>query len=126
MLVQGASVPQAGVLPDPLIPLARRQAITLSDAGWRLDVNRLIKAIGRAGGGRTRKPARAAAEKPVRELRPEGMKSRRAGPLTVSELNSQEHACSVPNLSGKRFGRRRLLGPLKLSVSNARTNLNLS
>jgi len=45
VLVQGAGMPKASELPDPLKPLARRNAIELSDLRWRFDVGELIKAL---------------------------------------------------------------------------------
>jgi TIR domain len=45
VLVQGASMPGASELPDPLKPLARRNAIELSDTRWKFDVGVLIKAL---------------------------------------------------------------------------------
>lgn len=45
VLIQGAPVPRAQDLPDVLAPLARRQALRLSDDYWRQDVQRLIEKI---------------------------------------------------------------------------------
>ncbi len=45
VLVGGASLPLADTLPEDLQPLVRRQAIVLSDTGWRDDVARLIHAL---------------------------------------------------------------------------------
>ena len=45
VLVQGARMPDAKELPDPLKPLARRNAIELSDLRWKFDVGELIKAL---------------------------------------------------------------------------------
>lgn len=41
VLVNGATMPRADQLPEPLKPLATRQAIELSDARWSYDVGRL-------------------------------------------------------------------------------------
>jgi hypothetical protein len=41
-LVQGAEMPRADDLPDPLRKLSHRNAVKLSDTGWRYDVDRLI------------------------------------------------------------------------------------
>jgi YVTN family beta-propeller protein len=45
VLVAGAEMPDPDELPDSIKPLARRNAIELSDSRWRYDVNRLIRAI---------------------------------------------------------------------------------
>jgi len=45
VLVQGARMPDAKELPDPLKPIARRNAIELSDLRWKFDVGELIKAL---------------------------------------------------------------------------------
>lgn len=44
-LVGSAAMPLAEVLPDPLKPLALRQAISLKDESWIADVERLIERI---------------------------------------------------------------------------------
>jgi hypothetical protein len=46
-LVQGADMPSTDELPEPLRPLAFRNAIELSDSRWRYDVGRLIQALER-------------------------------------------------------------------------------
>ena len=45
VLVGGASMPTEGQLPEDIRALARRQAFSLSDAGWKGDVARLREAI---------------------------------------------------------------------------------
>jgi TIR domain len=45
VLVQGARMPTARMLPEPLVPFTRRQAHELSDARWRYDVNNLIERL---------------------------------------------------------------------------------
>jgi len=45
VLVGGAQMPTTEQLPESLRPLARHQAIVLSDAGWKDDVARLIAAL---------------------------------------------------------------------------------
>ncbi len=45
VLLQGAAMPQAHDLPADLTPLARRNALCLTDAGWDADVMRLMEAI---------------------------------------------------------------------------------
>ena len=47
-LVQGAEMPASDELPQPMRDLAMRQAIELSDARWRSDVDRLIRELGGA------------------------------------------------------------------------------
>lgn len=45
VLVRGAVMPDAAALPEPLRPLARRQAIELSDKRWKDDVDDLVAAL---------------------------------------------------------------------------------
>jgi hypothetical protein len=45
VLVQGAPMPRVHELPEPIVKLARRNAIELSDKRWRYDVSRLLDAI---------------------------------------------------------------------------------
>jgi len=45
VLVQEAEMPRRDQLPEPLASLSRRNAIELSDARWKYDVDRLIKVI---------------------------------------------------------------------------------
>jgi hypothetical protein len=52
VLVAGARMPPSEQLPEPLRPLARRNAIELSDQRWRYDVGRLLEAVGGAIGRR--------------------------------------------------------------------------
>jgi hypothetical protein len=54
VLVARATMPAAEDLPPELRPLARINAIELSDARWKADVLRLVGAIEQASGGRTR------------------------------------------------------------------------
>jgi hypothetical protein len=44
-LVQGAQMPRPRDLPEDLLPLARRNAIELSDVRWKHDVGQLIDAL---------------------------------------------------------------------------------
>ncbi len=46
VLVEGATMPSAAELPEALRPLAQRNAVSLSDAGWHWDTARLADAIG--------------------------------------------------------------------------------
>lgn len=47
VLIEQAQMPAEAQLPDDLKPLARRQAIPLTDARWQSDVNHLIAALRR-------------------------------------------------------------------------------
>ena len=58
VLVQGATVPAAEHLPEPLRPLVRRHAIELSDERWDYDVGRLVGAMERVLGERALPPTR--------------------------------------------------------------------
>jgi hypothetical protein len=46
-LLRGSALPEPTVLPEDLVPLAKRQAITIRDESWDDDVDRLIREIGR-------------------------------------------------------------------------------
>jgi TIR domain len=46
VLLPGAAMPDEAALPEPLKPLARRNAMPLTDAHWRADVQRLVAALG--------------------------------------------------------------------------------
>ena len=48
VLLPGATLPSAAELPDALQALAQRNAMTLADAHWAADVQRLLRAIGMA------------------------------------------------------------------------------
>jgi streptogramin lyase len=48
VLVEGATMPATEQLPDDLKPLARRNALELSDARWRYDADRLTEVVERA------------------------------------------------------------------------------
>ena len=50
VLVEGATMPPAAALPDPLKPLASRHALELSDARWSYDVERLAAALEKLAG----------------------------------------------------------------------------
>lgn len=45
VLVDGASMPAEADLPSDIAPLARRQALVLSDASWATDVARLVEFV---------------------------------------------------------------------------------
>lgn len=49
VLVEGASIPEAGELPPSLEPLRRRHAIRLRDDDWDADFSRLARAVGSLG-----------------------------------------------------------------------------
>ena len=58
ILIEGATMPAPGLLPEDIRSLARRHAVSLRDDAWDHDVNRLAAAIGgaahgTAGGGGT-------------------------------------------------------------------------
>lgn len=46
VLLPGAEMPAEADLPEPLKPLARRNALSLSDAHWDADIDRLAEAVG--------------------------------------------------------------------------------
>jgi len=58
LLVGGAQMPAREALPESLRPLARRQAVVLSDADWKDDVGRLAQALAKLGSGARRQPER--------------------------------------------------------------------
>jgi hypothetical protein len=45
ILIQGASMPAPRELPEDLSPLARRNALALSDTRWERDVEDLMKTL---------------------------------------------------------------------------------
>jgi hypothetical protein len=49
VLIEGASMPPVESLPEPIRPLARKQAVHLRDDAWDHDVDRLASAIAGAG-----------------------------------------------------------------------------
>lgn len=53
VLVEGTTMPAENALPDDLKPLARLQAIELSDTRWEYDIERLAKAVRALTGGRS-------------------------------------------------------------------------
>src|SRR5262245_20756653 len=57
VLVEGASMPATGELPDNLKPLTRRHAVSLRDETWDADVDRLVNVI--EGAMASRDPSRA-------------------------------------------------------------------
>jgi hypothetical protein len=72
VLVAGASMPEPEQLPDSLRPLARRNAIELTDLRWRYDCSRLMTALDELLGAAAAAPARvsAPAAAPTRALVP--------------------------------------------------------
>lgn len=56
LLLSGATMPGAAELPAALQPLAQRNALTLADAHWAADVQRLLRAIDLAPRRRRRAP----------------------------------------------------------------------
>lgn len=49
VLIEGASMPPVESLPEPVRPLARKQAVHLRDDAWDHDVDRLVSAIADVG-----------------------------------------------------------------------------
>jgi hypothetical protein len=47
ILVEGAQMPAESELPDTIKPFARRNALALTNAAWRRDVDQLINQLGR-------------------------------------------------------------------------------
>jgi hypothetical protein len=47
VLVEGAKMPRADELPDPLQKLARRNALEISNTRWQYDVDQLVEVIKR-------------------------------------------------------------------------------
>ena len=45
VLLENASMPASGELPEPLVALAQRHAITMGDTGWDGDVERLVRRL---------------------------------------------------------------------------------
>ena len=45
VLLEDASMPASGELPEPLVALAQRHAITIGDTGWDGDVERLVRRL---------------------------------------------------------------------------------
>jgi len=79
VLVEGASMPLADRLPDDIKPLARRNALELSDARWRYDVERLIEVIERAPSGAGQSARGGAATQMLRVLRARPWRTLAAG-----------------------------------------------
>jgi len=75
VLVEGAAMPPVDRLPDDLKELARRNALELSDVGWRYDVERLIAVV-----ERTVAPGPRSAITPPAETSPSQAGSRRVAP----------------------------------------------
>lgn len=84
VLVGGAAMPKADQLPEPLAPLARRNAVEISDSRFHRDVDRLIEALAKPAAARPaageadpgREPGRAPASPPRWS---EGLTPRRIG-----------------------------------------------
>ncbi len=47
VLLKGAALPPVDALPEDLVSLAKRQAMTMREESWSTDVDRMIDAIGR-------------------------------------------------------------------------------
>jgi hypothetical protein len=70
-LVQGTEMPPAAALPESLSPLARRNALELSDARWRHDMQRLLDVLERTKESKRSEstPPTPPAEEPSRRRR---------------------------------------------------------
>ena len=89
-LVQGAEMPSSEDLPDDLARLARRNAIELSDARWRFDMDRLIAVLDRV---EQQKAEQAAAEQAERErAEQERIEQERALATEQAAKEAAEHA----------------------------------
>jgi hypothetical protein len=62
VLVQGAPMPAAHVLPEPLQKLARRNAFALSDIDWEYHVERLVTTLKHSVGSEAAAPSSVASE----------------------------------------------------------------
>ena len=69
VLLGGASMPEAGDLPRELEPLARRNALELSDTRWNYDLERLIETLTAHAGLVPTEKLPAAGSRPTRTLR---------------------------------------------------------
>jgi hypothetical protein len=77
VLVEGAVMPRAHELPEPLRRLARRNALEITDTRWRHDVGRLVETIKKVLGGKgtgeaIREAEAQVADAPAAEHRPGG------------------------------------------------------
>lgn len=79
-LVQGAEMPRANDLPEPMRKLSHRNAVRLSDTGWRFDVERLISSLEEIAGPTAQPPP----AEPARSRRPDWLRSRWFVPALVA------------------------------------------
>lgn len=100
VLVEGAAVPAAELLPEELRALSRRHAVSLRDESWEPDVDRLAIAIRKvAGDGSERQIGKGAARR----------RAMRAHPLVWSALGAGVVilAVATPRILGFGAGRER-------------------
>jgi hypothetical protein len=64
VLVHGATLPPADLMPEALRPLARRQAVTLTDQRWDSDLRELLRFLATDDAGDTPQPMTGASAKP--------------------------------------------------------------
>ena len=89
VLIEGATMPRAEDLPDPLKRLARRNALEISNARWRHDVVRLVGTIRKVLGGQ-------GASEAIREAGAQGA-SAAAGPAAgIDPLVAPTTAAPAP------------------------------
>jgi hypothetical protein len=67
VLVQGATLPEAGELPADLVGLARHNAFEISDGRWNYDADRLVQAVEQALSTASPTPAGSPTPTPVVE-----------------------------------------------------------
>jgi len=89
VLVDGARMPMQKELPPALAPLGRRQAIELSAARWRYDVETLLRTLERALGGAPLAPEQPPITEPERTVARGGADP---VPLTVERARIAEPA----------------------------------
>jgi hypothetical protein len=109
VLVQGASMPSAEELPPSLAEFARRNALELSDARWRYDVDRLTSTVERVLGVRAR-PSGVSARPP-----PEATKETVETPEAAA-VPKEPYAGAVPSHPARASRRKVRLGLLAAAV----------
>jgi hypothetical protein len=87
VLVEGARMPREHELPDDLRPLARRQALEVSETRWEFDVGRLIEALEeRLGKGADGAGVRRRADVPHARAKPSRYRQRSPARLLAGLL----------------------------------------
>jgi hypothetical protein len=99
VLVEGASMPTAEELPENLKPLARVQAIELSDSRWDYDVERLTQAIEGLTGAKARRRGLRLLRTPSKHLLAAGIATMVLGALIA--VGSYLLRPGIPHLSGR-------------------------